>query len=124
MVTATDTDRSLMTAREVAEALSVSTETILRWTRRGVLPGFRLPSGALRYRATEFGVWLTERATPRGEVSSNPYRGGAPCQRSNVARRTGSVQTAGACGSTTRQVSAAASPHSRPRAQRSRITAT
>jgi excisionase family DNA binding protein len=61
---------ALLTAREVAERLSVTTETVLRWTRHGRLPGFRLPSGALRYRDADLEDWLRERATPRrGSVS-------------------------------------------------------
>jgi excisionase family DNA binding protein len=59
----------LMTAREVAGELGVSAETVLRWTKRGALPGFRLPSGALRYRADELHQWMEARATPRPEVS-------------------------------------------------------
>lgn len=59
----------LMTAREVAGELGVSAETVLRWTKRGVLPGFRLPSGALRYRVGELRLWIDGRATPRPEVS-------------------------------------------------------
>ena len=43
------TDR-LLTAREVAERLGVTAETVLRWTRRGELPAIRLPGGAIRYR--------------------------------------------------------------------------
>ena len=61
----------LLTAREVGERLGVSTETVLRWTRRGDLPGFRLPGGALRYRESDLSAWLEERATPGKEVSSN-----------------------------------------------------
>jgi excisionase family DNA binding protein len=61
---------SLLTAREVAQRLQVSTETVLRWTRTGELYGFRLPGGALRYRPTDLEHWLAERATPRrGSVS-------------------------------------------------------
>jgi len=52
----------LLTAREVAAVLGVSTETVLRWTRRGVLPGFRLPSGQLRFRSEELEAWLAQRA--------------------------------------------------------------
>jgi excisionase family DNA binding protein len=62
----------LLTARAVAEQLGVATETALRWTRRGDLPGFRLPSGALRYRQGDLDAWLEQRATPAREVSSNP----------------------------------------------------
>ncbi len=53
----------LLTAREVAELLGVSTETILRWTRRGDLPALRLPSGAWRYRESELDAWLATRST-------------------------------------------------------------
>ncbi|MGZ6637861.1 MAG: helix-turn-helix domain-containing protein [Solirubrobacteraceae bacterium] len=60
----------LLTAREVAELLGVSAETVLRWTRRGDLPAIRLPGGAIRYRDSELEEWLTDRATPgRGSVS-------------------------------------------------------
>ncbi|MFL5816581.1 MAG: helix-turn-helix domain-containing protein [Conexibacter sp.] len=58
-----------MTARDVAGELGVCPETVLRWTKRGSLPGFRLPSGALRYRADEMRQWIDDRrATPRPEV--------------------------------------------------------
>jgi excisionase family DNA binding protein len=69
------TDR-LLTAREVADLLGVSAETVLRWTRRGELPAFRLPGGALRYRADELERWLGEHATaaPGRESASNPDR--------------------------------------------------
>lgn len=48
----------LRTAREVAGLLGVSTETVLRWTRRGDLPALRLPGGAIRYRETDLDQWL------------------------------------------------------------------
>jgi excisionase family DNA binding protein len=47
----------------VAYRLAVSTETVLRWKRCGHLPGFRLPGGAIRYRATELDAWLARRST-------------------------------------------------------------
>jgi excisionase family DNA binding protein len=53
----------LLTARAVAGLLDVSTETVLRWTRRGELPAIRLPGGAIRYREDELDAWLIERAT-------------------------------------------------------------
>ena len=61
----------LLTARKVADRLDFSSETILRWTRRGDLDGVvvYLPGGALRYREDELELWLAERATPeRGGV--------------------------------------------------------
>ena len=51
----------LMTARAVAEQLGVCTETVLRWTRAGNLPAFRLPGGALRYREDDLLRWLEDR---------------------------------------------------------------
>jgi excisionase family DNA binding protein len=60
--------RNLLTAREVAEYLGVSSETILRWTRRGELPAVRLPSGAIRYRPEELDDWLSKRATTERET--------------------------------------------------------
>ena len=52
-----------MTAREVADMLGVSAETVLRWTRRGELPAIRLPGGAMRYRETNLDQWLAVRET-------------------------------------------------------------
>ncbi len=57
--------RGLLTARQVAELLSVSTETVLRWVRRGDLPGFRLPSGQLRFRLEAIEAWLADRTTEK-----------------------------------------------------------
>jgi excisionase family DNA binding protein len=59
-----------LTAREVAELLGVSTETVLRWTRRGDLPAIRLPGGAIRYRADSLEEWLSVRATSRNPVDT------------------------------------------------------
>ena len=64
---------ALMTAREVADVLAVSTETALRWVRQGKLPAVRLPGGAIRFRAEEIDGWLAERATPRrGVLTATP----------------------------------------------------
>lgn len=57
----------LLTARDVADRLNVSPATVLRWTARGDLPGFRMPSGALRYREDALAAWLDGRATPQQE---------------------------------------------------------
>jgi excisionase family DNA binding protein len=66
------TDR-LLTARELAERLCVSAETVLRWHRRGELPGIVLPSGQIRFREDEIERWLEERATPqRGVLTTTP----------------------------------------------------
>lgn len=54
---ASDASARLLTAREVAAQLGVSSETVLRWTRCGELPGFRMPGGALRYREADLHDW-------------------------------------------------------------------
>jgi excisionase family DNA binding protein len=60
----------LLSARQVAEQLGVSTETILRWVRAGKIPAVRLPSGQVRFRDDALDGWIEERATPgRGSVS-------------------------------------------------------
>jgi excisionase family DNA binding protein len=62
----------LLTARQVADAIGVSAETVLRWTRRGDLPAIRLPGGALRYRGAELDAWIERRATPGRGVVDHP----------------------------------------------------
>jgi excisionase family DNA binding protein len=66
----------LLTAREVGERLGLTTETILRWTRRGDLPAFKLGC-ALRYREADIEAWLGEHATgaaPRGVSATRDGR--------------------------------------------------
>jgi excisionase family DNA binding protein len=72
----------LLTCREVAEWLDVGVETVLRWHRRGELPGFKLPGGTIRFREAELEAWLEARATgatSRGDDSHHDgraHRGG------------------------------------------------
>jgi excisionase family DNA binding protein len=90
----------LLTARQVAELLGVSAETVLRWTRRGQLPAFRLPGGALRYRAEALEQWLGEHATTDAvnrEASTTRHR----------ARRDGAYGTLESDSSTTLPLRAA-----------------
>lgn len=58
----------LLTARELAQRLGVSTDTLLRWTRAGKVPALRLPGGAIRYRPEAIESWLEGRATSAGAV--------------------------------------------------------
>jgi excisionase family DNA binding protein len=86
------TDR-LLTARQVADRLGITAETVLRWTRRGDLPGFRLPGGALRFGAAELDAWLDAHATGatgRGGESHHDGRahGGAYAGLSSEVRAT------------------------------------
>jgi excisionase family DNA binding protein len=63
----------LLTAREVADVLGVSTETVLRWARRDAIPSITLPGGAKRFPEPALNAWLAERATPgRGVLPPRP----------------------------------------------------
>lgn len=68
----------LLTAREVAEILGVSAETVLRWVRGGKLPAIRLPSGAIRFDPDQLDAWKQERATLRRGVSPTPASAAQP----------------------------------------------
>ena len=59
----------LLNAREVAECLSLSPETVLSWVRAEKLPAFRLPNGAIRFRHADLESWLRERSTIRKPVT-------------------------------------------------------
>jgi excisionase family DNA binding protein len=56
----------LRTAREVADLLGVSSETVLRRTGAGRLPGYRIGGRALRFDSDEIDAWLDARATATG----------------------------------------------------------
>jgi excisionase family DNA binding protein len=62
----------LLTAREVAEQLSVSTGALLRWTRAGQVPAVKLPSGAVRYRPEQIDAWLRRREMGAAERGVSP----------------------------------------------------
>jgi excisionase family DNA binding protein len=56
----------LLTARQVAERLGFSVDTVLRWTREEKLRGIRVSGtahGRLRYREEDLEALLDERAT-------------------------------------------------------------
>jgi excisionase family DNA binding protein len=72
----------LLTAREVADRLGFSVDTILRWTREGRLPAHRISGserGRLRYFEDELDAVIAERAT-----MATPARE-APTTRSDAA---------------------------------------
>jgi len=52
---------ALLTAREVGETLGLKPATVLAYVREGKLPGFRMPSGQLRFRQSDLEHWLAER---------------------------------------------------------------
>jgi excisionase family DNA binding protein len=41
--------KQLSTAREVAQALSVSTHTVMEWARQGLIPRVRLSRKSIRF---------------------------------------------------------------------------
>jgi excisionase family DNA binding protein len=51
----------LLTTREVAEMLGLSSEAVLRRWRAGELPGFCLSTRVLRFRESEVLAWLESR---------------------------------------------------------------
>jgi excisionase family DNA binding protein len=62
----------LLTARDLAELLGVSSETVLRWTRRREVPAIKLPGGAVRYRPDAIEAWLAEHETAGAGVEESP----------------------------------------------------
>jgi excisionase family DNA binding protein len=48
----------LLTTRQVADMLGLSSEAVLRRWRAGDLPGFRLSTKVLRFRESEVLSWL------------------------------------------------------------------
>jgi excisionase family DNA binding protein len=80
----------LLTAREVAELVGLSPETILRYTRLGELRGIRLPGtarGRLRYRPEDVEAWLEQHET------TGPADREALTTRADRARRDGAYAT-------------------------------
>jgi excisionase family DNA binding protein len=77
------TDR-LLTTREVAELVGISTETVLRWWRRGELPGYRLASDCLRCRESDVGA---RRRRWSGGGRSGRRLGSGRCDGPNVPSR-------------------------------------
>jgi excisionase family DNA binding protein len=59
----------LLTARDVADLLGLTVETVLRWYRRRVLPGYKLPGGPIRFREAELEAWLEARSTRAGTTT-------------------------------------------------------
>jgi len=52
-----------MTLAEVAEELSVSVRTVMRWVQRGELQAIELPGGRKRVHRHTFNLWLTSLST-------------------------------------------------------------
>ncbi len=77
----------LLTAREVADRLGLTTETVLVWVRQGRLPAFRL-GRAIRFREADLDAWLEERATPRRGLRSTTPGAAQPATVLSTVRST------------------------------------
>jgi excisionase family DNA binding protein len=65
----------LLTAREVAELLGYTVDTIQRWTREEKLLGYRVSGtarGRLRYRESDIEALLADRATTAAPAREAP----------------------------------------------------
>lgn len=65
----------MLTARDVADRLGFSIDTVLRWTREGKLRGYRISGtahGRLRYLEDDLEELLAERATMAAPVREAP----------------------------------------------------
>jgi excisionase family DNA binding protein len=57
--------KRLLTAREVAELVGLSTESVLRRWRAGEIPGYRIASNVLRFDPAEIDAWLERCREPQ-----------------------------------------------------------
>jgi excisionase family DNA binding protein len=48
----------LLTAKALSDLLCVSANTVLDWFQSGRIPGYKLHSGAVRFRESEIVEWL------------------------------------------------------------------
>jgi predicted DNA-binding transcriptional regulator AlpA len=71
----------LMTSRQLAECLKVSSRTLERWRAAGIGPEFLSLGKLVRYQAEHVNKWLKERSTyrddpsgPLGKSTAGTYR--------------------------------------------------
>lgn len=61
----------LLNARQVADWLGISPDTVLDWFEADLLPGFKPNGRVVRFRASEIHAWLeTHRRGPRDAAAS------------------------------------------------------
>ena len=63
----------LLTAKEVADNLHVTVNTIYQWVTRREIPFVKLPGNTTRFRETEVGTWLGKRASKGKGVLKGVY---------------------------------------------------
>ena len=57
-------DKVLLTTREMARFLRISTGTIDKYRRRGLIPYIKLANGQVRFEQREIIKWVRERRVP------------------------------------------------------------
>jgi predicted DNA-binding transcriptional regulator AlpA len=74
MANSVDSDKALLTAREVAERTKLSMETLAQWRSqdRGI-PYIKISRNCVRYRQADLDSWLSERIV---RTSQDPDDGG------------------------------------------------
>lgn len=64
----------LLKARDVADILGVSANTVLDWAESGRLPSFKLGAltgnGPRRFRRSEIAAWIEEHRAPAAEAAA------------------------------------------------------
>ena len=60
----------MLTARDVAEFLGVTVETVLRWHRSGRLPGYRVGGRVLRFDPVELELVRSTRVATAGRPAT------------------------------------------------------
>jgi len=57
-------EKVLLTTREMARFLRISTATIDKYRKRGLIPYVRLPNGQVRFEQREIMRWIEEKRVP------------------------------------------------------------
>lgn len=57
-------EKTLLTTKEMARFLRISTSTIDTYRRRGLVPYVRLPNGQVRFEQREIMKWIEEKRIP------------------------------------------------------------
>ena len=60
----------LVTARELADYLGLTADTILDWFEAGKLPGFKVGGRAVRFRPSEIEMWLDARRSVKRPLTA------------------------------------------------------
>jgi excisionase family DNA binding protein len=62
--------RVLLTIAEVSEQTGISTTTLYRWARVGLIPAKRIGTRSVRFDPREIDAWITKSAAPNRRRAS------------------------------------------------------